>query len=170
MPTPIISPLGNFNQYVNPLQISFFFFQTKYAANVEIIGNIDHEDIDQNNKRPGWINKFRTSMKQGGTGILPLIRSPFKTNSSTVNCSSGTNGQSQTANKNPPAAISVNESRRKKEDNMAIIFTGFILVFLVCHLPRLLLNIHELITIQDAMMCMRAHKQPFPIWSLVMIR
>ena len=38
--------------------------------------------------------------------------------------------------------------RCKKEDNMAVIFMGFILVFLVCHLPRLLLNIHELATIR----------------------
>ena len=43
---------------------------------------------------------------------------------------------------------SSNESRRSKEDNMAIIFMGFILVFLICHLPRLLLNIHELVTVQ----------------------
>jgi hypothetical protein len=38
--------------------------------------------------------------------------------------------------------------RRKKEDNLAGIFMGFIIVFLVCHLPRLLLNIHELATIR----------------------
>jgi hypothetical protein len=37
----------------------------------------------------------------------------------------------------PPPSLTVNESRRKKEDNMAVIFMGFILVFLVCHLPRL---------------------------------
>ena len=36
----------------------------------------------------------------------------------------------------PPPSLTVNESRRKKEDNMAVIFMGFILVFLVCHLPR----------------------------------
>ena len=41
-----------------------------------------------------------------------------------------------------------NESRRKKEDNLAAVFMGFIIVFLVCHLPRLLLNIHELATIR----------------------
>jgi hypothetical protein len=28
----------------------------------------------------------------------------------------------------PPPALTVNESRRKKEDNMAVIFMGFILV------------------------------------------
>ena len=47
----------------------------------------------------------------------------------------------------PPAQVT-NESRRKKEDNLAAVFMGFIIVFLVCHLPRLLLNIHELATIR----------------------
>ena len=31
---------------------------------------------------------------------------------------------------------------------MAVIFMGFILVFLICHSPRLFLNIHELATIR----------------------
>ena len=48
----------------------------------------------------------------------------------------------------PPPAQVTNESRRKKEDNLAAVFMGFIIVFLVCHLPRLLLNIHELATIR----------------------
>ncbi len=41
----------------------------------------------------------------------------------------------------PPPSLTVNESRRKKEDNMAVIFMGFILVFLVCHLPRFQIQI-----------------------------
>ena len=48
----------------------------------------------------------------------------------------------------PPPPQVTNESRRKKEDNLAAVFMGFIIVFLVCHLPRLLLNIHELATIR----------------------
>ena len=43
----------------------------------------------------------------------------------------------------------INERRRRFEDNLAAIFMGFVLVFLVCHFPRLLLNIHELITLRD---------------------
>ena len=38
--------------------------------------------------------------------------------------------------------------RRKKEDNMAVIFMGFILVTLICNFPRLVMNIHELWTIR----------------------
>jgi hypothetical protein len=34
------------------------------------------------------------------------------------------------------------------ESNLAAIMMGYVLVFLICHLPRLLLNIHELATIR----------------------
>lgn len=61
-------------------------------------------------------------------------------------------------------AVTVNESRRKKEDNLAAIFMGFIVVFLVCHLPRLLLNIHELATIEHAMDCQNEGQKGFPLW------
>ena len=70
--------------------------------------------------------------------------------------------------KKPQPTVS-NESRRNKEDNMAVIFMGFIIVFLVCHLPRLLLNIHELATMAHAMDCQEAGKEPFPYWSLITI-
>ena len=49
----------------------------------------------------------------------------------------------------PPPSLTVNESRRKKEDNMAVIFMGFILVFLVCHLPRYALLLHSLFKTTD---------------------
>ena len=41
------------------------------------------------------------------------------------------------------------------EDQMATIFMGYILVFLVCHSPRLMLNIYELATIREAVECSR---------------
>ena len=46
---------------------------------------------------------------------------------------------------------------------------GFVLVFLVCHFPRLLLNIHELITIEEAMKCGERGHHPFSVWSMVTI-
>jgi len=63
----------------------------------------------------------------------------------------------------------VNERRPRFEDNLAAIFMGFVLVFLVCHTPRLLLNIHELATIREAMQCEQAGKNGFPLWSLILI-
>ena len=40
-----------------------------------------------------------------------------------------------------------NERRRIFEDNLASVCVGFVLVFLICHSPRLFMNIHEIITI-----------------------
>ena len=64
---------------------------------------------------------------------------------------------------------SVNERRRHFEDNLAAIFMAFVLVFLICHMPRLLLNIHELITIKEAMLCSQRNERPFSLWSMITI-
>ena len=45
--------------------------------------------------------------------------------------------------------------RQKKEDHLSSIFMGYILVFLVCHCPRLVLNIYELAVIETAIKCMQ---------------
>ena len=42
-----------------------------------------------------------------------------------------------------------------KEDNLASVFMGYILVFLICHSPRLGLNIYELTTIESAIDCLK---------------
>ncbi|CAB4063238.1 unnamed protein product [Lepeophtheirus salmonis] len=63
----------------------------------------------------------------------------------------------------------VNETRSKKEDNLAVIFMAFILVFLICHLPRLLLNIHELLTITETMECQKRGHFSFSLMSMVSI-
>ena len=63
----------------------------------------------------------------------------------------------------------VNERRRSFEDNLAAIFMGFVLVFLVCHMPRLLLNIHELVVMKGAMECRNQNHEPFSLWSLILI-
>ena len=60
-----------------------------------------------------------------------------------------------------------NERRRLFEDNLAAVCMGFVLVFLLCHFPRLLLNIHELITIKEAMMCGEQGHHPFSVWSMI---
>ncbi|CAB4057254.1 TAAR [Lepeophtheirus salmonis] len=59
-----------------------------------------------------------------------------------------------------------NERRRNFEDNLAGIFMGFVSVFLICHIPRLLLNIHELITIKEYRFCrhMDSWDSPFGLF------
>ena len=64
---------------------------------------------------------------------------------------------------------SVNEKRRYFEDNLAAIFMGFVFVFLICHMPRLFLNIHELIVMEGAMRCQMYDHEPFSMWSLILI-
>ena len=63
----------------------------------------------------------------------------------------------------------VNEKRRSFEDNLAKIFLGFVFVFLICHTPRLFLNIHELIVMEEAMKCQSLRQEPFSLWSLLLI-
>ena len=43
--------------------------------------------------------------------------------------------------------------RRKQEDNLAVVFMGIVLVFGVCHAPRLFLSIYEMTDIHRAMAC-----------------
>lgn len=47
------------------------------------------------------------------------------------------------------SVASANDARRRMENNLAIIMFGYVLVFLVCHLPRLILNIYELAIIRQ---------------------
>ena len=68
-----------------------------------------------------------------------------------------------------PQTLSQNERRRRFEDNLAAIFMGFVLVFLVCHFPRLALNIHELFNLGEAMRCEDRGRPGFSVWSLVLI-
>ena len=48
-----------------------------------------------------------------------------------------------------------NKERQKKEDHLSSIFMGYVLVFLVCHTPRLVLSIYELSEIRRALECAR---------------
>ena len=129
----------------------------------------DGSELGDGSTNEGWKKRIFSHVQRGSPRFIQMITSLCSGRSSIKNTVEG-GDKSLKESKPPPTAISVNESRRKKEDNMAIIFLGFITVFLICHLPRLLLNIHELFTIQGAIMCMEANKKPFPIWSLVMIR
>ena len=135
------------------------------APNGDNSGETDH-DIE----KQGWRKRFVSHLQRGKPRFMHMITSSSSNRHSDMNSGEGLDNKSRKTNNPPPTAISVNESRRKKEDNMAVIFMGFILVFLVCHLPRLLLNMHELITYQDQQRCMEAGKNPWPIWSIVMIR
>ena len=59
--------------------------------------------------------------------------------------------------------------RRKHEDHLAMIFLGFIFVFLVCHLPRILIDIHELITREYYKKCKSYRYYDFPAYITISI-
>ena len=50
-----------------------------------------------------------------------------------------------------------------------MIFMGIILIFLVCHFPRILLSIYELAIIRQSHACEAAGFPPFPVSILVTI-
>ncbi|TRY64295.1 hypothetical protein TCAL_10256 [Tigriopus californicus] len=60
-------------------------------------------------------------------------------------------------------------SQRRSEDNLAAIFMGIILIFLICHFPRVMMNIHELAIIHRSASCAEADRPQFSLWSLIMI-
>ena len=64
------------------------------------------------------------------------------------------------------SATATQQARRKQEDNLAIVFMGIVLVFLVCHTPRNLLSLVEMVIIKEAMECQGMGMHAFPVWTL----
>ena len=62
---------------------------------------------------------------------------------------------------------SASENRRQKEDNLAVIFMGIVIVFLVCHFPRIFLSLHEMLVIRNTMACSNVGYYSFPLWALL---
>ena len=48
------------------------------------------------------------------------------------------------------------QKRRKAEDQMAMIFVAIVTNFLVTNFPRILLNFHEVLVIENYMICSEA--------------
>eukprot|EP00095_Tigriopus_kingsejongensis_P003543 maker-scaffold106_size358372-snap-gene-2.28 protein:Tk03543 transcript:maker-scaffold106_size358372-snap-gene-2.28-mRNA-1 annotation:"patched domain-containing protein 3-like" len=65
------------------------------------------------------------------------------------------------------SATATQQARRRQEDNLAIVFMGIVLVFLICHSPRLILSMHEMMIIHDAMKCQAQGRHPFHVWTLI---
>jgi hypothetical protein len=52
-----------------------------------------------------------------------------------------------------------NAKRRKAEDKMAMIFVAIVTGFLVTNLPRILLDLHEILVFETAVACTKARMQ-----------
>merc|ERR1719458_1479425 len=72
-------------------------------------------------------------------------------------------------NSGSSGADSQSSVRRKQEDNLAVVFMGIVLVFGVCHAPRLFLSLYEMIDIRRAMDCRDAGEKVFPSWTTIVM-
>ena len=64
--------------------------------------------------------------------------------------------------------LSSNQSRRLNEDRHAIIFMGIVIAFVLCHCPRVALDLHEIFTLEQSNRCQQA-KMPntLPSWVFI---
>ena len=62
------------------------------------------------------------------------------------------------------------ETRRAAEDKLAVIFLVIILAFIFCHLPRVAMDVHEILTLEHSNMCKEAKMRTIlPPWAFVAI-
>nr|XP_040563744.1 G-protein coupled receptor daf-37-like [Lepeophtheirus salmonis] len=74
---------------------------------------------------------------------------------------------------NPPKGICTssppNANRRKHEDNLATVFLGIVGVFLICHIPRIVLSLHETVVIHDILQCDQMNAGNYmPYWVYIL--
>ena len=60
------------------------------------------------------------------------------------------------------------QARRKQEDNLAVVFLGIVLVFLICHTPRNICNLAETFYIDNSIQCQKINQNGFPFWVMVL--
>ena len=54
------------------------------------------------------------------------------------------------------------------EDHLAYVFLVIVIAFFICHLPRIILSIHEMWTVNITIKCAQRGHWSFPIWALIM--
>ena len=60
------------------------------------------------------------------------------------------------------------KGRRRRDDNLSIVLMLIVVVFLICNLPRLILNMHEITVNQDVNRCQQTDLGGFPVWSIAL--
>ena len=61
------------------------------------------------------------------------------------------------------------DMRRKNEDSLAVVFMIIIFIFLICHAPRIILDIHELMTIKQSEYCNDIGAYSYSAWSVALL-
>ena len=64
--------------------------------------------------------------------------------------------------------MAIRRRRRRRNDNLSIVLMLIVAVFLICNLPRLILNMHEITVIQDVNRCQDTDLGGFPVWSIAL--
>ena len=64
--------------------------------------------------------------------------------------------------------VTLNQIRRWKEDRNAIIFMGIVIAFIICHFPRIFLDIHEIFTLEKSNFCQKSQRRnTVPSWVFI---
>ena len=67
--------------------------------------------------------------------------------------------------------IKLRKRKEKQESSLCIILIFIVLTFFICHLPRLLLNIHEIWTLEQVKYCLHIQitiMGGFPVWAILL--
>ena len=54
------------------------------------------------------------------------------------------------------------------DEHLAVVFGGIVTAFFICHLPRMVLSIHEMVIIDFALECSKYNMRGFPLWALIL--
>ena len=65
------------------------------------------------------------------------------------------------------SATATQQARRKQEDNLAVVFMGIVLIFLVCNFPRNMLSFLETLWTRKNVTCQKMNMRGFPYWATV---
>ena len=65
--------------------------------------------------------------------------------------------------------LTLNQDRRQREDRHAIIFMGIVIAFIICHMLRVFLDIHEIFTLEQSNLCRKARPSvpSVPSWVFI---
>lgn len=55
-------------------------------------------------------------------------------------------------------------NRRRQEAGLAKLFIRILFAFLLCHLPRVIINLHEMIMIENVLKCYHHNLNPYSVW------
>ena len=113
------------------------------------------------------INAQTTHQNSGHQSMAPSRSASPRLVANDVNSDSNRNSHAPHSHATPNASVHINIS--SQERTLYITFFCLTTTFLLCHLPRILLNIYEVPMSVDSERCRHVYKRPFysPRWVLI---